>query len=472
MTNYYPEESTNPVHVPEHIANLVGKCVSGVASELEWQELNRYLESDDDVLEYYVSYHELHASLGTILPKLPEDLPQDVSQCAEITPAGRPPKSTWKRMIGFASLALTLLGISLAFRYVSLEPGSVARCQFSTASDLQINGQSQFQREIAANETIRFSDGTVGISLDAGIDLVIDGPAELQILNRNRVRLVKGRLLADSKANAEKIYIETANCTVNEHGGRFGLTTFHGRPDHIAVFRGQMNISQGNHSHPLKRGEAVRVESDGKISRLSSVVAGIFPNEADINGTTLSNNVIASVSDNVHDESIYAFYHVAPRGFGEDAPAYADRDHQWNSIGPDGMPEFLQGAEYIMTLNNDIYHEMANRLQIDLKLQKPATVYVLYTECMYVPEWLSKDFVNTGVKIGLDEGPSHSYRPLGVGPNESVDSNFCVWSRRVESPGIVTLGGVDRRTYDFPQPAYGGHNGGNMYGIVVTPLKN
>ncbi|TWT34423.1 FecR domain-containing protein [Blastopirellula retiformator] len=465
MTSFASEDYA---HIPEHITNLVGRCVSGVASDLEWQELNLLLETDDDVLDFFVSYNELHAGLAMMSPKLASS---GLRTFTTDRPGAHSRRLRWKSVIAWAGLAICLAGVLIAFRIGMPESGDVARCLFSTASDLRINGAPQFQREIDAGETLEFSDGTVGIALEAGIDLVVDGPAKLELVNRNRVRLVRGRLLADSQVDAELVYLETPNCVVSELGGRFGVSSFGGRPDQIAVFRGQMNISQGAHSHALRKGEAVRVASDGEISRLSSVVAGIFPNEADVNRTTFDKRVIESIGDNVQDESVYAFYHVAPNGFDEDMPAYADRDHQWNSIGPGGMPEFLRGAEYIMTLNDDIYHKLTRHLQIDLKLQRPAMVYVLYTECMYVPEWLSREFVDTGVLIGLDEG-NGSRRPLGIGPNSSVDSNFKVWARKVEQPGVVILGGVDRRTYELPTPKYGGHNGGNMYGIVVTPLEN
>ncbi|MFI4874666.1 MAG: hypothetical protein ACIALR_04985 [Blastopirellula sp. JB062] len=468
MSQSRNEDLSSAPRVSPEVALLVGRCLGDLASAADWRALNALIETDDDVLKYYVAQSGMNATLGCLVKWESESLAE---------PPRRRPKrryAAWLALAGSLLLAAAVLA-TLANRPQDDDGGYVARRVFSTASDLKIAGNPQHETNISAGQKITFSDGTVGFSLPSGVDLVIDGPAELILVGRNRVRLNSGRLIANSTDDSEPISIETPQCRISDQHGRFGLASFVGQPDNVAVFQGQLNLSRRSKTHRLRRGDAVRIDVDGKLSRLPTVLGGLFPNERDINRTTLSDRVIESVTDNVQDDSVYAFYHVAPNGFGEDAVAYVDREHEWNSIGPDGMPPFLQDAEYVMTMNDDRFH--AEALRIELKLRKPAVIYVLYTECMQVPNWLSRDFVDTGYRVGLDEGPflvnggfMHNQCSTAVGPNQSVDSNFRVWARQIDQPGTVTLGGVINRVIDLPQPEHGNHNGGNMYGIVVSPL--
>ncbi|MEW4565486.1 hypothetical protein AB1K70_23365 [Bremerella sp. JC770] len=476
MTSSFQDPPPEIPKVPSHIADLAGRCLSGNASEEDWKTLSDLMEVDDRVLDYYAAYSELHATLIACTPL-------KVSSGGEDIVHSDAPQPTRKYPINPLWFALAVLAASIVV-WLTLSPeepqsrDAIARCVFSTANDLRVNGELNYDRQLFPGSSLQFSEGTIGLSLAAGVDLVIDGPAELELVSRNHLNLLSGKLIADAQEESEEISIKTTRCVVNDKGGRFGLASFVGQPDSIAVFQGTMQVSQYNRSHQLKKGEAIRVETDGGISRLTTVLAGLFPNEKDINRTTLSDNVIQSVTDNVDDNSVYAFYHVAPGRFGEDMPAYVDRSHQWNSIGPGGMPSFLRGGEYVMTLNDDRFHE--KNLRIDLTLGKPATVYVLYTECLEIPDWLTRDFVDTGFRVGLDEGPYfdpnfneivHTECEIATGANNSVDSNFAVWKREISQPGIVQLGGVNIRERPLPEPIYGGHNGSNMYGIVVQPLS-
>ncbi|PQO44226.1 hypothetical protein [Blastopirellula marina] len=463
MSQFRFDNSASPIS-PE-VARLVGRCIADEGTEGDWRTLNALLETDDDVLDYYVTHSGLNATLGAL-----------VEWESEPPVAAQRSRRSWPLVATIALACSLLLSCSLFLlnHFDRTDSPYVARRVFSTASDLLVSGSPLHETHIEPGQKITFSDGTVGFSLDSGVDLVVDGPAELEIVAADYVRLHSGRLIANGQSQSAAITIETPRCRIQDQGGRFGLASLAGQADNIAVFQGELNLSRQRKSHSLRRGDAVRIDADGAISRLPTVLEGLFPNDHNVNHSTQADGLIESVTDNVADESVYAFYHVAPSGFGEDAVAYVDREHQWNSLGPKGIPPFLQNAEYVMTMNDDRFHEAA--LRIKLKLRRPATVYVLYTECMYVPEWLSRDFVDTGYKIGMDEGPYrqngkliYADRDLAVGANQSIDSNFRVWARKVDAPGVITLGGVDIRVHDLPKPQYGDHNGSNMYGIVVVP---
>ena len=71
-------------------------------------------------------------------------------------------------------------------------------------------------------------------------------------------------------------------------------------------------------------------------------------------------------------------------------------------------------------------------------------------------------FQDTGVKVGLDEGPWPGETPdltLGSGPGKSIDVIFTVWRRRCDKSGTVKLGAMAK-----------GPEARAMYGIAASPL--
>jgi hypothetical protein len=84
---------------------------------------------------------------------------------------------------------------------------------------------------------------------------------------------------------------------------------------------------------------------------------------------------------------------------------------------------------------------------------------------MSPPEWLRREFRDTGFDISLDGGktPWHKDHDLGSGPGQSVDFPFSIWSRDIPEAGVVTLGGVK------PPREKTRSRGFNMYGIAIVP---
>jgi hypothetical protein len=162
--------------------------------------------------------------------------------------------------------------------------------------------------------------------------------------------------------------------------------------------------------------------------------------------------------------------------FGEDAPTYRNRLHQWNS--PSGtvlLPDYLVGGEYIMMLQEN--RDNAS-LQVDVEISEPALVYVLVDNRLgdtaggNPPDfsggamaWLIDNGwtpVMTGLnrnnvatlpdEVGVDEGGD------GVGPGVALNQWASVYVKRIEEP-MFSLFQAD-------------NSGQNMYGVVVRSVAS
>ena len=115
---------------------------------------------------------------------------------------------------------------------------------------------------------------------------------------------------------------------------------------------------------------------------------------------------------------------INARGLADDSRAYVDHPHEWNGLTADGLPRFLQYADYVRTPENVRY---VTDLEIQVDLARPAWLYVLYDDRSPVPAWLKTQFQDTGVKVGLDEGPLAGRNPrsfAGNGPGKEHRRHF------------------------------------------------
>jgi hypothetical protein len=208
----------------------------------------------------------------------------------------------------------------------------------------------------------------------------------------------------------------------------------------------------------LSQGEAISIGRSGDPTRIVSVQRR--PGEQAWSAGTSANDdgeaVIRSVHDNIRDLGSSKYYRIVYRGFDEDSPAYVDRNHEWNALTPDGIPEFLRGADYIMPFNDD---KFLKNLHVTVELARPATLYVFFDNREEIPRWLSDRFVDTGIDIGLDE-VSKPGGPLlsGRGPGVSIDNSFSIWKCEVNQGESVVLGAMRRED-----------EAKAMYGIAAQP---
>jgi len=309
---------------------------------------------------------------------------------------------------------------------------------------------------------IRLASGTLTLAFDSGAMVKLEGPADVRVLSGVRIRAVRGRIIARAEGRAKGFAIETPSTLVVDQGTEFGVEIDASGRTGVVVFEGQVDLSHPSSDDgptPIKRlgqGEGMRVGQSGQLSRIVAVERrpgdGVWST-----GTSVDRQaVIRSVHDNIRGLGSSKYYRIVHRGLEDDAPAYVDRNHQWNGLDPSGLPEFLRGADYIMPFNED---KWMKELQVTVEVARAATFYVFFDNREETPPWLSERFTDTGVDIGLDE-VSKPGGPLlvGRGPGVSIDNTFSIWKREVVRDESIVLGALRREDESKA-----------MYGIAAQP---
>jgi len=323
--------------------------------------------------------------------------------------------------------------------------------------------------QLTPGDTLRLDRGEIEVVFDIGVAVMIRGPAVFEVRGSDRAFSRLGCVTARVGETGQGFVLETPVAKVVDLGTEFSVDVTPTGSTDVAVFRGRVDLSvtspQGAAVGPPRRlhqGEALKVGNHGDLDRVMAISSDRFPSRTGEPGNgSDAPPLIVDVRDN-GDAEMRKFWRLVRAGLREDAPAFVDRDHQWNGVNGAGIPAFLQGLDYVMPYNDDKY---IDDLEVSVTLSQPAVLYVFVSDDVPRPEWLWSDFIDTGHDIGLDEAMSRTKpnRRNAKGAGNSIDTVFSVWQRKISRATTVTLGSVER-------PPKG--DGYNMYGIAAAPLPD
>jgi hypothetical protein len=465
---------TTPEPIVAHICDLVTRILEGCDEVGDRDALDQMLVHSADARRAYVTIMD---DTSFLRRQAAERQPQLVRDLMAMEAEEGEERLPW-RIMGFVAAA-TLAVAALAAWWITPMPGPPmpAVKPLGVATLIRATGVAwpagatawpELSR-LAQGDVLRFDAGEVELVFDTGVEVIVRGPADFEIRAGDHAFSRLGKISARVGADGEGFTIETPVAKVIDLGTEFAIEVTPSGLTDVAVLRGRVDLAVNGaddsgrevSARRLGQGEGMRVEPGGKTSRVMAISSDQFPDGSRSSRRPRNSQpIIARISDNSPSESVSKFYHIIRGGLAEDAPAFVDRNHEWNGVDSAGIPACLDGVEYVMTFNDDKFFE---GFQMAVEVSRPASLYVLMSDRVPVPEWLRGGFIDTGLKIGLDEAPNR-FKPRvdsGVGPGQSVDTTFSVWRRDVLEPGTVVLGGV------MPSPD---REGFNMYGVAVAAL--
>jgi hypothetical protein len=454
----------------ERIHDLASRCLEGTATDADRAAISELIAGSTEARGVFSRYMDETALLRWHAAAPESELLRDLSDrpAAASSPA-------WRRLL----LAALGGGVLAAGLLLALWMGGPQRSGPAAATegvatltklaDVRWTDGSPSWRElsrIGPGDLLRFERGEVELVFDHGVEVVIRGPAFFEVRAPDRAYSNLGRIAARVGKDGTGFTIETPVAKVVDLGTEFAVEVTPSGLTDVAVFDGLVDLSvNGGRAtgspRRLTQGEALRIEPDGRLDRLMTIPSDRFPVPRGRQAASSLKPLIVDVRDNSPADQATKFYQIVRAGLTEDAAAYVDRNHEWNGLDAAGLPDFLLGVEYVMPFNDD---KFATAFELTVELARPAMLYVFLSDAVPAPDWLLRDFSDTGFDIGLDEGRNRFIptRRTEKGPGKSIDTTFSVWSRRVTKPGSVRLGSISRPA-DVP--------GYNMYGIAAAPLE-
>lgn len=311
---------------------------------------------------------------------------------------------------------------------------------------------------------LQTESGSFTMKFRSGPVIHVNGPSSMMIESGMLVHLDRGQVTAHVPEEAIGFAVKTPVIDVIDQGTEFGVAVRSSGHTDIVVFDGEVDladsIGEAGVAKRLVRGEAARVDRQGVIERIMNVGRSGEGGWWTFDYPSNEVNLILRVRDNIppDDGSKFFCYQITYHGLDEDVDAYVDHPHQWNGVSADGLPKSLLTADFIKTFNDYRY---VNDFEMVIELARPANLYVFFDDRVPPPAWLLSQFEDSGIDIGLDEGPWEGIpdHVNAKGPGNSIDNVFSVWRRRCLDTSPVALGPVGESS-----------EARAMYGIAATPL--
>ena len=275
---------------PEFDDALAAVC-HGSASEAEMRALNELLRSDASARDEYLLRVELHTRLASDRDLFTQVEEADANRRAPVVnlhawhnalspiPAGPTTRRRLAQVLALAAcLILTATGAwSLWFKRPATRNGatSTAVAMLTRAVDARWSKSTATPRVGGALEPgwLRLESGLAQVVFYSGARLVIEGPAELQLVSPTEAVCPAGRLLAEVPEAARGFHLQTDQLNVVDLGTAFGIDATPGQTE-VHVFKGKVELLEvGAANQLLGEGLAAVAQGNAPLRRMVASAA-------------------------------------------------------------------------------------------------------------------------------------------------------------------------------------------------------
>lgn len=228
--------------------HAVAAVCHGSATDEQVRALNALLRNHSEARDEYILRLELHSRLASAPDLFASEAAGPIpspENALRIQPARSVSRTQWVLALA-ASAALLLTGVWWVYR---TEPGarqgdtSQAVAMLNRVVDAVWRQPGENPRLGAPLEPgwLRLKSGLAQIVFYSGARLVMEGPAELQLVSPGEVVCLDGRLIAEAPPPAKGFRVRTPRMTVTDLGTVFGIDVS-ARETELHVFKGRVEF--------------------------------------------------------------------------------------------------------------------------------------------------------------------------------------------------------------------------------------
>ncbi|QDU75847.1 FecR protein [Bremerella volcania] len=281
----------------KELIELFHAAMDGTATEEQRLLLEQQLLEDPETYRSFVEHCQLHAMLAWEHGSLDAlKFPIDRSNSKESTV--KTPQRSWtglRTLIFLAASALfVIVSIGLFYR-----PDAWWKNESTIPSIAQSSGHSHIpweERDVVGRVTgrsggtvtildddfvlgeeaevrtgrYRLGDGFVQLTLDNDIEILLESPAEFELVSNMRMTLSRGRMSAVLPEEGRGFLVETPTAQLVDHGTAFAIDASNESASEIHVFQGEVSVrplkaSPGADDVFLRTNQATLIRGDSAI---------------------------------------------------------------------------------------------------------------------------------------------------------------------------------------------------------------
>lgn len=232
--------------------------------------LREVLKSSDELLEAYCDQALLEAAMRNHVSahqRVPGSIPRRI-QFAE-----RVRKRGIKRISILAAAAVLLIS-GLVLQFFPIAQKGYAQLEISPETILRNSDGTEFsENRIVRGQEIEIVQGVSRLELESGVIAVIDGPAVLSLIGRNKLALAAGHAWFQVPAQANGFQVVCPDLEVTDFGTEFGIDQREGLPANVQVLQGKVKVRalKGmRHELDLTAGHGAELSPSGSWAKIIS----------------------------------------------------------------------------------------------------------------------------------------------------------------------------------------------------------
>jgi hypothetical protein len=288
------------------LASLIDMYLAGVISADELVELREYLVSSARArrqFDRHVSWYEI-IHPGVPLPTAERFLEDAavaqsradelllVSVCENAAETLRGWIASWRGWSAGGALAVcAAVGCVLAWRYQAaplppFEPPAItdalAVATLRHAAGVQWLGITNevFVGDSLNAGRLRIASGAMELQFKRGATLVVEGPADVQLISDNAAFLHSGKVTAHVPKQAQGFKVTAPHVAVTDLGTEFGLSAMSNAPAEVHVFSGVVEMARRTaDAKTLTQGQGARVQGKRVRNMTADRSAFLFEEE-------------------------------------------------------------------------------------------------------------------------------------------------------------------------------------------------
>src|SRR3954468_12674838 len=249
----------------------VAAVCHGTASDEQAPALNELLRSDAAARDEYIARAELHSRLASEPDLFTDANKNQMTSLEDILPVQLPRSAQTRTRNSALALAACVAVFAtgwwaLRFLQPSDRKGTTSKAvaMLNRVVDAQWNQRDETPRLGAPLEPgwLRLKSGLAQIVFYSGARVVVEGPAEVQIVSASEASCRSGKLTADVPPQARGFRVSTPEMNVTDLGTSFGLDVKDRRTE-LHVFKGSVEFEPiaGRTKQNLREGSGAVTEN-------------------------------------------------------------------------------------------------------------------------------------------------------------------------------------------------------------------
>ena len=261
--------------IADEIRDLIDEYLAGEMRPEGIDRLEEHLLRDAATREYFVRYCKLHTDLSlTVRGMRAGDKALQAITAMEGRPARTSPTAErrlwpgWARAPAAAAVFAVAIGATwwLARRTGRpvARPAEVA--WLVNAQDCQWEGEAVLRGDLLPGRVLALQRGLAEIRFAGGADVVLEGPASLELVSSNGAKLQRGKLTARVPPSAKGFQVRSPHGKVVDLGTEVGVAVKGDGSADVFVFEGKVEahgIGPDGPGVSLTQGQAARIDASG-----------------------------------------------------------------------------------------------------------------------------------------------------------------------------------------------------------------